>query len=99
MKFYYEFDEQSYYALVTVTVEETDLYTRPYKKAIEIYQSAIKSDKVDDVSDLMPEQVPMEIAFLKYTRSTSNLGLTVRKVHEQFIKTKDAILLLDISLS
>ena len=97
--FYYEFDENEYYGLVAVSVEENDLYTTPYKKATDIYVKAIGGISVKDVlEEATPNDRTKEYSFMKFMYAPNHQQDSINKLIQQFEETTDGVLLVDGSL-
>lgn len=98
-KFYYEFNENEYYGLITVSVDKDDLYTKPYKKAAEIYAQQIGGESAESVlSEAMPNERTKEFAFMKFAYAHDTLPYTVDKIIKGFEITENSTLLIDGSL-
>ena len=98
-QFYYEFNENEYYGLVAVNVEENDLKTVPYKKATKMYVEVIAGDSVDEILDeAEPNLRTKEYAFMKFMNAPNTLNQTVRDLIQEFESTTDGVLLIDGSL-
>lgn len=99
MQHYYEFDRHEYYALVVVTVEDTNLYTRPYKKATELYVEVVAGESVDEVlEESEPSLRTKEYAFMKFMHAHDDEARTVKELLAEFDEAKNDVLLVDSSL-
>lgn len=99
MQHYFEFDEHGYYALVVVTVESDDLYTKPYKKAAELYVEVVAGESVDEILDeAQPNLRTKEYAFMKFMRAHDNEDMSVKELLTQFDGSRNEVLLVDSSL-
>lgn len=98
-QFYYEFDENEYYGLVAVSVEENDFKTTPYKKATKMYVEVIAGGSVNEVLDeAEPNERTKEYAFMKFMNAPNTMDETVRDLIQEFEDTTDGVLLVDGSL-
>jgi hypothetical protein len=99
-QFYYEFDENEYYGLVVVTVDdENDLYTKPYRKAAEIYVQTIGGESVDELlEEALPNLRSLEYALGKFIKAPNNEDCTAKDLIKEFEETKNGVLLVDGSL-
>ncbi|NHC19569.1 hypothetical protein G6554_14955 [Bacillus sp. MM2020_4] len=98
-QFYYEFNENEYYGLIAVSVEEDDLKTNPYKKATEFYVEYIGGETVEEVLDeAHPNLRTKEYAFMKFMYAPNHLDDNVKILIEQFEETTNGVLLIDGSL-
>lgn len=99
MQFYYEFDENEYYALIAVNVDENDLYTKPYKKATEIYVETVGGESVEQVLDeAHPNERTKEYAFKKFMYAPDLDNKSVTGAIKEFEEMKNGVLLIDGSL-
>jgi hypothetical protein len=98
-QFYYEFNENEYYGLVAVTVDENDLKTKPYRKAAEIYVKNIGGESVEELlEEALPSETTVEYALTAYIRGNGNDDYTVKELIKEFEETKNGVLLVDGSL-
>jgi hypothetical protein len=99
-QFYYEFNENEYYGLVAVTVDENDLKTKPYRKAAEIYIQTIGGgESVDELlEEALPNERPLEYALAKFIKAPNNDDYVVKDLIKEFEETKNGVLLVDGSL-
>lgn len=98
-QFYYDFDENEYYALIAVTIESHDLKTTPYEKATEIYANIVAGGTVEQVlEEGSPTLRTKEYAFMKFLKAPDFKNETVGKVIKEFEEMKNGVLLIDSSL-
>lgn len=98
-QFYYEFDENEYYALIAVAVDENDLITKPYKKATEIYVEEVAGESVEQVlEEAVPNDRTKEYAFMKFMYAPNLPEKTVKELINDFESTQNGVLLVDGSL-
>jgi hypothetical protein len=98
-QFYYEFNENEYYGLVAVSVQDNDLKTVPYKKATEVYVKTIAGDNVEEILDeAEPNERTKEYTFMKFMKAPNHQNESVESLIRQFEETKDGALLIDSSL-
>ena len=100
-KVYYEFVDQEYYALITVTIQDVDKLQIKSGGllAAEVYAKVVGGESVHAVlEEGMPKQRTKEYAFEKFIRSAyeyeENLGIAIK----EFDEAEDNVLLIDISL-
>lgn len=100
MKYYYEFSENEYYALVVVTVEAIEPGVKPpYKQATEIYVEIVGGENVESVLDeATPNLRTAEYAFMKVIRDPTIGEQTLKEVIKEFDSTDNGVLLIDASL-
>lgn len=102
MRYYFEFSDNEYYALVAVEVDEEEILhedVRPFKKATEFYVEIVAGDSVEQVlEEAHPYQRTKEYAFMKYTYALKNEKLTVSELVDEFEDMSNGVLLIDGSL-
>ncbi|WP_407632940.1 hypothetical protein [Bacillus velezensis] len=101
MKHYYEFRENEYYALVVVSVEDNDLYTKPHVKAAELYLECVGVEVesvVETLEEADPNLITEELAFLRVAQDTSVHDTSVGELLKEFQEATDVVLLIDGSL-
>ncbi|KXZ22425.1 hypothetical protein P4T89_12540 [Bacillus nakamurai] len=99
MKFYYEFRENEYYALVVVSVEDNDLYTKSHVKAAELYLECVGGESVAGIlEEAHPILITEELAFLRVAQDKSAHDICVGDLLKQFQASTDVVLLIDGSL-
>lgn len=99
MKHYYEYNYHDYYALIVVTVDVNDLYTKPYKKATEIYVEIVGGTTVEEVLDKThPDLITKERAFYKVLHDVTIQDKQVQTVIDEFARLDNGVLLVDASL-
>ncbi|MBL4957357.1 hypothetical protein I5F15_11020 [Bacillus velezensis] len=99
MKHYYEFRENEYYALVVVSVEDNDLYTKPHVKAAELYFEYVGGESVMGIlEEAQPILVTEELAFLRVAQDKGAYDTSVGELLKEFREATDVVLLIDGSL-
>lgn len=99
MKFYYEFSENEYYALVVVTAENEPGKIAPYKKAAETYVEIVGGETVESVlEEATPHLRTEEYAFMKVMRDITIGKQSVEKIIKEFDALENGVLLIDSSL-
>ncbi|MCY8196566.1 hypothetical protein MOC90_05855 [Bacillus spizizenii] len=99
MKHYYEFRDNEYYALITVSIDEHDIYTKPHVKATELYLEHVGGESVNAVlEEADPILITEELAFLRVAQDKSVHGVCVGELLNEFQEATDAALLIDGSL-
>ncbi|MBM7029844.1 hypothetical protein [Bacillus velezensis] len=99
MKHYYEFRENEYYALVVVSVEDNDLYTKPYVKATELYLECVGGESVAGIlEEALPILITEELAFLRVAQDKGVYDICVGDLLKDFREATDVVLLIDGSL-
>jgi hypothetical protein len=98
-QFYYEFNENEYYTLIAVSIDENDLYTRAFKKAIEIYIENVSGSNIDEVlEEGSPNERTKEYAFMKFMYAPNNQKSTVKELIQEFESVENGVLLIDGAL-
>lgn len=100
-KVYYEFVDQEYYALVTVTLQ--DINSLQMKSgsllATEVYAKVVGGESAEDVlEEGKPEQRTKEYAFEKFIRSAYKHGDDLAVAIKEFDEVENNVLLIDGSL-
>ncbi|TQR21818.1 hypothetical protein [Psychrobacillus vulpis] len=100
MKYYYEFNENEYYALVVVTVEGIEPGVKPpYKQATEIYVEIVGGESVESVlEEAHPNLRTKEYAFTKVMRDPTIAEQTLKEAIKEFDSIDNGVLLIDASL-
>ncbi|MED1125430.1 hypothetical protein [Bacillus atrophaeus] len=99
MKHYYEFRENEYYALVVVSVEENDLFTKPHIKAAELYFGCVGDESVTGIlEEAQPILITEELAFLRVAQDKGVYDTSVGELLMEFREATDVVLLVDGSL-
>lgn len=100
MKYYYEFNENEYYALVVVTNEGPEPGVKPpYKQATEIYVQIVGGESVESVLDeATPNLRTEEYAFTKVMRDPTIAEQTLKEAIKEFDVAENGVLLIDASL-
>jgi hypothetical protein len=98
-QFYYEFNENEYYGLIAVSVDEHDLKTTPYKKAAEIYVKNIGGESVEELlEEALPNLRTLEYALATFLRAPNVGEYTAEELIKEFENTKNGVLLVDSAL-
>ncbi|MCR9040824.1 hypothetical protein QRX25_14820 [Bacillus sp. L381] len=99
MKHYYEFRENEYYALVVVSVEDNDLYTKPYVKATELYLECVGGESVTGIlEEALPILITEELAFLRVAQDKGVYDISAGELLKEFRELNDVVLLIDGAL-
>ncbi|MED4787533.1 hypothetical protein P9429_11625 [Bacillus atrophaeus] len=99
MKHYYEFKENEYYALVVVSVEDNDLYTKPHVKAAELYFECVGGEIVAGIlEEAEPILITEELAFLRLAQDKGVYDMDVGELLDEFREATNGVLLVDGSL-
>lgn len=98
-RFYYEFNKNEYYALIAVSIDGNDSYTKAFKKAIEIYMKNVSGNSIEEVlQEGSPIETTMEYAFMKYMYAPNNQKRIVQSLIQEFESVENGVLLIDGSL-
>lgn len=95
---YFEFGEQEYYAIVTVSVSTTDLYTMPHKIAIDLYKEVMGQESFAELDSPQPRPVTKEYALCKllYSYADTYKGMTLKTFVERMERAENCVLLVNV---
>lgn len=98
-KYYFEFDKNEYYGLVTVSVDENDTSTIPHVKATEIYVTDIADITVEEaLKEGAPVERTKEYAFTNYVEAPNQDEDHIPTLVKRFNEYENEAILVDGSL-
>lgn len=100
-KYYFEFNNHDYYALIAVNVSEEESTWDLVKKTTEIYTKYVSGESVEEVLEKgFPTQIAKHAAFYKFAKGTSYLEPkeTIKNTFDEFMKLENDVLVVDGAL-
>lgn len=99
MKYYYEFKDQEYYALIVVTGDSAGINVNTHEEAAKIYVQEVAGDTLEGVlAEGAPWRTSEEKAFFRVMHDKNIGDDKVKKALEEFHSKENGVLLIDASL-